>query len=60
MTPGERERYLSMRCHSLRIFAPFWRVTFRRTASVNEACAALRPLLRNLDTPITILEATLA
>nr|GFD22734.1 hypothetical protein [Tanacetum cinerariifolium] len=60
LTTGEPERYLRTRCHSQRVFAPFWRVTFRRMASVNEAFAAPRSLLRNLDTPITILEATLA
>nr|WP_314582375.1 hypothetical protein [uncultured Pseudomonas sp.] len=46
--------------HSNARFAPLWRVTFRRIAPVFGAFAAPVPLLKNLDTPITILEATLA
>lgn len=60
MTAGQRERYLRTNGHSKPVFAPSWRVTFRRMASVNVGFAARLSLLRNLDTPITILEATLA
>jgi len=40
--------------------APPWRVTFRRIGPMFTALAATVPLLKTPDTPITILEATLA